>query len=203
LSIAYTSFLDAAYDTRITSLVPILDAEKKGSYWTELKGALDLRATNSVRKEHATAAIYAESNFIDGMFDAFNADLDNLDRAVSQVIETANSIRNREYRGGAVAVSQRAREVQSGYASLRTLYIEGFSRKRIILDKIVADGGAIRPAILSLGNDFERLSAIAAEQKDVEKQLSLTMDHLKDAFSALRGAAGFKKYPSKWDNDKK
>jgi hypothetical protein len=168
-----------------------------------LQGVLDLRATNSVRKEHAAAAIYAESNFTIGMFDAFNADLDNLDRGVSQVIETASSIRNREYREGAVAVSQRAREVQSGYASLRTLYIEGFSRRREILEKIVVDGGAIQPAVFSLGNDFKRNSAIAAEQKDVEKQLSLTMDRLKDAFSALRGAAGFKKYPSKWDNDKK
>jgi hypothetical protein len=200
---AYTAFLNTEYDTRITSLVPIVDVEKQGTYWTELQGALDLHATNKVRREHAAGAINAESNFINTMFDSFSSDLDNLDRAVLLLVEIANSIRNREYREASIAVSQRAREVQSAFASLRTLYSEGFAQRRKVLEKIVADGGVIQPALLFFKQDLVRNAAIATEQKNVEQQLSSTMGRLKDAFSAPTGKAGLKRYPSKWDEDKK
>jgi hypothetical protein len=182
-------------------LVPIVNPEKEGTYWTELVRAADLHVTNPVRKKHAASALYAESNYINGMFNAFNSDLDNLDRAVSQLIEKANAIRNREYREGAVIVSQRAREVHSGYASLRALYSLGFSTRRGYLEKIVAEDGSIQP--VEVLNNYNAISPLVAEQEDVEKQLSLSMDRLKDAFSALKGAAGFKAYPSKWDGDKR
>ena len=51
--------------------------------------------------------------------------------------------------------------------------------------------------------DVERIYAIAAEQKNAERQLSSAMGRLKDAFSALAGKSGLKRYPSKQEGDKK
>lgn len=118
---ACTAFLDKEYNIRITSIAPVLDAEKQGTYWTELRGAVDVHAPNKTRWEHARSALNADSTSISNMMEFFNSDLDRLDRSVLQLVEIANSIRNREYREDAIAVSRQEREVQSAFASLRTL----------------------------------------------------------------------------------
>jgi len=121
---AYSAFLDVSGDTRVASIVIIFDDKKPGSYWAELRGALDQHASSKARLEHATTAIKAESETIDSRFDAFNSAFENLDHAVAQLVEIANSVENREYREDAIGVSQRAREVHSAYASLSRLYVE-------------------------------------------------------------------------------
>jgi predicted nuclease with TOPRIM domain len=199
---AYTAFSDVSGDTRVASIVVIFN-DKKQAYWTELEGTLDQHASNKARLEHARAALKAESETIDGRFDAFNSALESLDRAVMQLVEIANSVRDREYREGAIGVSQRAREVHSAFESLRRLYTEAFSRRRKILEGIVADGGDLVPGIRRVKADAERITEIANEQEAVEQQLSSATDRLKDAFSALTGRAALKTYPSKWDDHPK
>jgi hypothetical protein len=199
---AYTAFSDVSGDARVASIVIIFN-DKKQAYWTELEGALDQHASNGARLEHARAALKAESETIGSRFDAFNSALNNLDRAVAQLVEIANSVRDREYREDAIGVSQRAREVSSAFESLRRLYSEAFSHRSKILEGIIADGGELVPAILRFKEDAKRITAIAKEQDAVEQQFSSATDGLKDAFSALTGRARLKTYPLKWDEPQK
>lgn len=177
---AYTAFSDASFDTRVASIAVIFNDEKQG-YWTELRGALDQRnPSNKGRLEHARAALTVESDVIDSKFDDFNSALDKLDYAVGQLVEIANSVRDREHRDEAIGVSQRARQMYSDYTSLRRLYIEAFSRRREVLEGIVADGGNLIPAKLGrLKEAAGRVKAIANEQKALEQQVSSTEDQLK------------------------
>jgi hypothetical protein len=199
---SYTAFSDVSGDARVASIVVIFN-DKKQAYWTELGGALDRRTSDKARLEHARAALKAESETIDSRFDVFNLALGNLDRAVDQLVETANSVRDREHREDAIAVSQRARDVYSAFASLRGLYSEAFSHRRKVLEGIVADRGDLDLAIMQFKEEAARVSAIAKEQEAVEQQLSAATGRLKDAFSALTGKAGLKRYPPKRDEDQK
>jgi hypothetical protein len=170
-----------------------------GTYWPELKGALDVNASNEAKLKHARAAIKAESEMIDRAFDLFNSNLHNVDRAVAQLVEIANSVRDSEYRKDAIEVSQRARELHSGYQSLGGLLNEGFVHRRKILDGIVAEGGALAPVFRRFPQEGDKITVVTAQQEDARKQLSAAESRLKDAFSALAGAAKLKKYPSKSD----
>jgi hypothetical protein len=89
---SYAAFLDAMSDARVASFTIILNQEKPGNYWTEFGGALDQRASSKTRLDHARSAIKVESEVIDGRFDTFNSALENLDHAVGQLVETANSV---------------------------------------------------------------------------------------------------------------
>lgn len=220
---AYTAFLNEEFLTLGRSLVPVVrDLEKEGrrrqfydyqgnpidpppregaaadTYWTELRSALDVRGSNTERLEHARNAINADRATITKMMDDFASEIDRLDGAVSQLIEIANSIQDREYRADAVGVSQRAREVQAGFASLRALYAEAFERRLRVLGRIVEDGGAIRVSPL-LKQDSEKLSAVTGKAEECRTRNDVAMAGLRDAFGALAGKSRLKKFPSKFD----
>lgn len=199
---AYTAFSDLRGDAQVASIVVIFN-DGKQVYWTELGGALDQHAPNKVRLGHAKVAIKAETETIQSRLEVFDSTLDSLDRAVTQLIEIANSLGDREYREGAIGVSQRAREVYSAFESLRRLYAEAFGHRNKILEGIVADGGNLAPAIMRYKVDAARIAAIAREQEAVGQHLSSATDQLKDAFSALAGRSRLKTYPSKWDEHPK
>jgi hypothetical protein len=199
---AYTAFLNQEFATKGSSLLPVVfNLENEGpmsgfvgadAYWTELRSALDIHASNSARLEHARNAINEDRTTIVKMMDAFSSEIGRLDGTVSQLIEIANSIRDPEYRSDAVGVSQRAREVQAGFASLRALYAEAFDRRRRVLERIVEDRGATLISPL-LKQDSERISAVANRAEECRTATDLAMAGLKDAFSALTGKAGLKK----------
>lgn len=194
---AYTAFLDAQFDTEITSDVPMVDFEKEGTYWPELKGAINIRSTDVARLAHATNALQEGSVLITNSMESFRSNIDQLDTAVATLVESANSIHNREYPSIAIEIAAQARNVTSAFASIEKLYREAFRLRRAILSRVAEDHGEI-PVFL-LKSNGSKIAQIGDAIKADQEVLASSMVKIKDGFGALKGRSGLKAYTSKAD----
>ncbi len=159
----------------------------------ELRNALNVRATNKARVEHARTAITLDGSSVTNLLASFSGDIESLDNSVLRLVESTNAIRNGEYIEYAIAVSKEARDVQSTFALLRNLYIDAFRLRREILEEVIENDGSLyhgRPMALAsnhirrLMQNSPKISGIAHQQKTAEQHIETAMGRLKDAFRA-------------------
>jgi len=198
---AYTEFRNAAYDSEIDLQVTASNVDPFG-FWRELRGALDVRGNNSSRLEHATSAKTLYGTAIIKALEVCGVSLDNMDKAVLQLVETANGIRSTEFRTDASGVAKAAREIHSAFGTLHDLLEKRLQLQADVLTDITLDGGQFRatPLFRRRGDDANR---ITAEIEAISQRSTEASQRLKDAFSALKGKAKLKDYPFKEDADQK
>ncbi len=196
---AYADFQNAAYAAEISAHVSAGNEDPFG-FWRELRGALDVRGTNSTRIEHATTAAAVYGSVMTKAMERWGTDIDKVDESVLRLVETANSIHSAEYRADAVEVAKAARVVHSALESLHDLWQKRLGIQVAVLQDIVLDGGHMRatPLLLSRG---EEVKTINADIEAAARRSSEAARKLKDAFSALKGKSGMKEYPTKEKGD--
>ncbi len=203
---AYTEFLDQEARTEASSLLPVLFDPTKGPlhkqepgdpYYVALRAVFDEHASRETRVKQAHEALQADRRIITPMMDNFSTEIERLDQTVLRLVEAANSIRDSQTRSDAVGISRRAREIQTGFASLRELYADEFSKRRRILERVIDDGGTMRTSRM-----FEQdATAIEADRKRGDQgraAVESAVSSLKDAFSALKGKVGLREFPRNW-----
>lgn len=196
----YTDFLDAGADTESVRDFLTLEGDPTG-FWTAFRGAIDSGGTvhNRARLIQAQAAISLYDKWIVRGLDGADAGVQSLDKLVLRLIETANAIRNAEYREGAVRVAEYAREVQAQYSAGGQLAKRRLRLQRRWLEFIVAAQGDFVQAAQArtFKASVEEATTITRDLEDTAQQSVATTHKLKDAFAALKGKSGMKAYPTR------
>lgn len=198
---AYADFRNAAYDAEINLQLTAANVDPFG-FWKELRGALDVRGTNSTRLEHATSATTLYDKAIIKALESYGTSLDKMDKAVLQLVEIANSMHSTDFRTDASGVAKAAREIHSAFSTLYGLWEKRLQLQADVLKDITLDGGQIRVTSLFRKRGDEA-NAVTAEIEAAAKQTTEASRELRDTFSALKGKASLKEYPLKEDTDQK
>lgn len=189
---AYADFRSAAYAAEISAHVSAADEDPFG-FWRELRGALDVRGTNSSRVGHATAAKELYGSAMAKAVDQWETDIDKVDESVLHLVETANAIHTAEYRADAVEVAKAARVIHSAFESAHNLWKKRLGIQIDILRTVLLDGGHIQATPLFTSR-AEQVKAISADIEAAAQRSSEAAQKLRDAFSALKGKSGVKEY---------
>jgi hypothetical protein len=198
---AYTGFRDAAYDAWIGMAVLSSDPDPFG-YWKQLQAALDVRSTNGMRLQHALSATSILDTSFPKAMESLGNELDKMDRAVLRMVETANSIRNVEYREHAIEAAKAARDMHTAFVRVRNLWDKRLAQQSGVLRDLVGDGGQMRATLLFKSRG-EEAKATTQQLDAAGSESAAALQRVKDAFSALTGKSQLKAYQLKEDLDEK
>jgi hypothetical protein len=206
LSRSYSSFLDTEENAEVASYIPLISSEENpnNQFWAHLNAALNTAASNAARVQSASACIAAYNGVVGSYVDHFSDEIQNLDRAVLDLIETANAVHNHEYRiheyrNGALEVARAAREVQINFASMYELLVGRFGVQRSTMERLMGNGGDV-VTLLSSRSGREAAQEVKRMSKEIDARRSsvaAAKQKCRDAFSALKGKAGLKAYPTR------
>lgn len=198
LSHAYTSFLDSYFDTEVASLVPLVGDNPNYPYWERLGAALNLATTSALRVRAASECIAAYDGTVVPMMDRLFEANDKLDKAVSELIESANAIHDQEWRAEALAIAKSAREAQVSFTSVHQLAGKRFGLQITLMKGLVANGGDMVALFRSSGKrESDEVVQISKDIDDRRAALATAKQSVRDEFSALKGKTGLREYQTK------
>jgi hypothetical protein len=201
LSHAFTSFLDRYFDTEVSSFVPLIGDNPNNPYWDRLEAALNMKATNALRARAASECITAYDTRVSPWMDQFSEATGKLDAAVLELIESANSIHDQEWRTASLVIAKSAREAQINFAAIHELASKRFELQMKIMHGLIDNGGDIMMLFQSDARGSEENSReIARISKDIDARragLATAKQSARDAFSALKGKTGLREHPTK------
>lgn len=192
----YIALRKAVNDSEVLSWVITLDQSERTdgsngtSYRRYFAGALDVKASNRHRADSARQAMDYYDNNSTKMMDDFDSHNGAADQKSLALVESANTIRNENYRQQAVAIAGSARKIQRTFDALRENYVNTYDLQVVLLKAIANENGDLGRVFSLMQQKIPEKKRLESEADKLRRDEQASVQQLQEQYAAFKGITG-------------
>jgi hypothetical protein len=192
---AYIAFSKSIDDTDVIGWVIVLDQqqsddEDRTAYRVAFGNAFNVRSTNEFRAEAARDALRLFKNKSTSMLDDFDEREDTLNKNLLTLVESANAIRNKDYRQQAIQIGESAKNVKYAFTQLRVNFADVYNMQTRILKSVDRENGNLSRILDEMKTSVAQKTKLTTVEKDLRSQKETATQQMREQYAAFKGMTG-------------